>query len=119
IHVTGELAIFRCGDERWTLIPSISEFPYTDVCVFNGRPIAVDIDIFGEIVAVRPDLSLDLVVEHGMYGGKKKVLVESDGELLLVSSGHLSYDCDDSVLDADGEGIYDGAVQFDVFRLDE
>ncbi|XP_045827175.1 F-box protein SKIP23-like [Trifolium pratense] len=117
IHGTGELAIFRCGDEQWTLIPSISEFPYTDVCMFNGRPIAVD--IFGEVVEVRPDLSLDLVVEHGMYGGKKKVLVESDGELLLLVSGHLSYDYDDSVLDDDGEGIYDGAVQIDVFRLDE
>jgi hypothetical protein len=46
--------------------------------------------------------------------------VESDGELLLVS-GHLSYAWDDSVLDADGEGIYEAeeAVQFDVFRLDE
>ncbi|CAJ2639141.1 unnamed protein product [Trifolium pratense] len=86
IHVTGDLAIFRCGDERWTLIPSISEFSYSDVCVFNGRPMAIDIS--GQIVEVRPDLSLDLVMESG-------------------------------VLDDDGEGIYDGAVQFDVFRLDE
>ncbi|KAK2386310.1 hypothetical protein QL285_060223 [Trifolium repens] len=114
LHVTGKLAIFRSGDERWTKIPSISGFPYTDVCVFNGQPMAVDIS--GQIVVVRPDLSLDLVVKHG-YGGNKKVLVESDGELLLVC-GHLSYAW---VLDADGEGIYEAeeAVQFDVFRLDE
>ncbi|PNY10240.1 F-box family protein [Trifolium pratense] len=114
-HATGDLAIFRTGDERWTLIPSISEFCYSDVCVFNGRPMAID--MFGQIVEVRPDLSLDLVMESG-FGEEKKFLVESDGELLLVS-GHLSYDCDDTVLDDDGEGIYDGAVQFDVFRLDE
>ncbi|MCI20764.1 F-box protein, partial [Trifolium medium] len=116
IHGTGELAIFRCGDERWTLIRSISGFHCTDVCVFNGRPIALD--IFGRIVAVRPDLSLDLVVEHG-YGVYKRFLVESDGELLLLVSGYLSYDWRNNGLEADGEGIFEGAVKFDVFRLDE
>ncbi|GAU12641.1 hypothetical protein TSUD_121320 [Trifolium subterraneum] len=117
IDVAGDLAIFRSGDERWTLIPSISEFPYSDVCVFNGRPMAIDMS--GQIVEVGPDLSLDLIMDRG-FGAERKFLVESDGELLLVI-GYLSYyGCHhDSVLDADGEGIYEGDVQFDVFKLDE
>jgi hypothetical protein len=116
IYVTGELAIFRSGDEQWTLIPRASHLPYTDVCVFNGRPIAVD--GAGRTVAVGPDLSLDLVVKRHI-GGDKNFLVESDGELLQVIA-FLSYDdCDESFLDVDGEGIREGVVEFHVSRLDE
>jgi len=65
IHVSGKLAIFQGGDERWTIILEMP-MPFDDVCVFNGRP-----------------LSLELMAE-AVFGGGKKFLVESDGELLLV-----------------------------------
>lgn len=80
IHISGKIAFFRCGDERWTIVPEMPS-PFDDVCVFKGRPVAVDGT--GRTVALRPDLSLDLVAEP-VFGGDKKFLVESDGELLLV-----------------------------------
>jgi hypothetical protein len=47
---------------------------------------------------VGPDLSLDLVVElEAVFGGDTKILVESDGELLLVDKylnrvAHYTFD---------------------------
>ena len=64
------------------------------------------------------DLRLNLVAEAVFRGHRKKSLVERDCELLLVSR-YLSNVCHDSMLDDDGEGIYEGVVEFDVFRLDE
>ncbi|MCI03988.1 F-box family protein, partial [Trifolium medium] len=98
---------------QWTIIPDMPSMPYDDVCVFNGRPIAVDNN--GQTVAVRPDLCLDLVAE-AVFGGDKKFLVESDGELLLVDK-YLS----NCILNADGvnEIGMERVVRFDVFRLDE
>ncbi|PNY04261.1 F-box family protein [Trifolium pratense] len=119
IHVSGKLAIFRCGDEQWTIIPEMPTMFYDDVCVFNGRPIAVDGT--GRTVAVEPDLSLDLVAEaEAVFGGDKKFLVESDGELLLVDK-YLSclgnYSLDDG--ETGNDIVAERAVKFDVFRLDE
>jgi hypothetical protein len=90
--------------------------PYDDVCVFNGRPIAVDNN--GRAVRVGPDLCLDLVAE-AVFGGDKKFLVESDGELLLVDK-YLSC-VGNCILSADGvdEIGVERDVRFDVFRLDE
>jgi hypothetical protein len=115
IHVSGKLAIFRTGDERWTIIPEMPT-PYDDVCVFNRRPIAVDNN--GRAVTVGQDLCLDLVAE-AVFGGDKKFLVESDGELLLVDK-YLSC-LGDYILSADGvnEIGVERDVRFDVFRLDE
>jgi hypothetical protein len=122
IHVSGKLAVFRCGDQRWTLIPEMSA-AYDDVCVFNGRPFAVDSN--GRTVAVGLDLRLDLVAES-VFGGNKKFLVESDGELLLVDK-YLTNVQHEGFLDdhVDGGGNYGirfgrkRAVKFDVFRLDK
>jgi hypothetical protein len=55
IYVSGKLAIFRSGDERWMIMPEMPPKPYTDVCVFNGRLIALDST--GRTVAVGPALS--------------------------------------------------------------
>lgn len=127
IHVSGKLALFRSGDDRWTVIPDMPA-PYDDVCIFRGRPCAVDGT--GRTVAVRPDSTVELVAEP-VFGGDKKLLVESNGELLLVDK-YLSSDCFCSVFedddDDDGDDYYDGeiygvgwerAVRFDVFRLEE
>ncbi|PNX79979.1 F-box family protein [Trifolium pratense] len=121
IHVSGKLAICRCGDERWTVIPGMAT-PYDDVCVFNGRPFAVDSN--GQTVAVGLDLSLEFVAEP-VFGGNKKFLVESNGELLLVDKYMISVQHEGFLDDhGDGVGNYEigfgrkRAVKFDVFRLD-
>ncbi|XP_073224266.1 F-box protein SKIP23-like [Cicer arietinum] len=126
IHVSGKLAVFRCGDEHWKIIPEMPA-PFDDVCVFKGRPIAVD--NIGRTVSVGPDLSLDLVAE-AVFGGDIKFLVESDGELLLVDK-YLSCFCGDRFLEDDDNVPHDGsdefyheigmerAVRFDVYRLHE
>ncbi|GAU31177.1 hypothetical protein TSUD_316020 [Trifolium subterraneum] len=138
IHISGKLAIFRSGHQEWIIMPEMPPNPYTDVCVFNGRPIAVDSS--GRTVVVGPDLSLDLVAE-AVFGGDTKILVESDGELLLVDkySEHLgevrqsrqsrqfgrseqselllfTFGADD---ESDYEIEIERAVRFVVFRLDE
>ncbi|XP_045802640.1 F-box protein SKIP23-like [Trifolium pratense] len=93
--------------------------PYTDVCVFNGRLIAVDST--GRTVAVGPDLGLDLVAE-AVFGGDTKILVESDGELLLVDK-YLK-PCMNGTVSFEGQGVYEvrmieSAARLVVFRLDE
>ncbi|PNY07727.1 F-box family protein [Trifolium pratense] len=135
IHISGKLAIFRSGDQQWMIMPEMPPNPYTDVCVFNGRPIAVD--SAGRTVVVGSDLSLDLVAE-AVFGGDTKYLVESDGELLLVDKysnrvgqfrqfrqfERSDYEQSDLFsFGADDERDYvigiERAVRFDVFRLDE
>ncbi|GAU12648.1 hypothetical protein TSUD_121400 [Trifolium subterraneum] len=117
IDVSGKLAIFRCGDERWTIIPEMPS-PFDDVCVFKGQPIAVD--SVGRAFIVGPDFRLEMVAE-GILGGDMKFLVESDGELLLVDK-YLSC-VENFMLEGDGEGMYEigaeRAVKLNVFRLDE
>jgi hypothetical protein len=119
IYVSGKLAIFQSGDEQWMIMPVMPPKPYTDVCVFNGRLIAVDST--GRTVAVGPDLSLDLVAE-AVFGGDTKILVECDGELLLVDK-YLEPG-ESCTVHVEGEGVYkireiERAVRFVVFRLDE
>ncbi|KAK2391822.1 F-box protein SKIP23 [Trifolium repens] len=122
IHLVGKLAIFRSGVELWTIVqPKMPPERYTDVCVFNGRPIAVIST--GRTVVVGPDLSLDLVAE-AVFGGGTKLLVESDGELLLVDKYTVNVRGDTPFILAAGDGNHYGiiikrAVRFDVFRLDE
>ncbi|MCH89882.1 F-box SKIP23-like protein [Trifolium medium] len=101
------------------IMPEMPPKPYTDVCVFNGRFIAVDST--GRTAAVGPDLSLDLVAE-AVFGGDTKILVEGDGELLLVDK-YLK-PCMNGEMSLEGQGVYevtiiDSAVRFVVFRLDE
>jgi hypothetical protein len=119
IHMSGKLAVFRSSDEQWMMMPEKPPKPYTDVCVFNGRSIAVDST--GRTVAVTPDLCLDLVAE-AVFGGGEKLLVESDGELLLVDK-YLKPTSRYNWFYA-GEGHYKYATKtavarFVVFRLDE
>ncbi|XP_054785710.1 F-box protein SKIP23 isoform X2 [Prosopis cineraria] len=118
IHVSGKLALFRSGDKEWTIIPDMPT-PYDDVCVFQGQLYAVDST--GRTVVVGLDSSVRLVAEP-VFGGDKKFLVESDGQLLLVDK-YLSFDYQCL-------GAYDGfdddvcfgweqAVKFEVFKLNE
>ncbi|KAK2391821.1 hypothetical protein QL285_065243 [Trifolium repens] len=129
IHISGKLAIFRNDAEQWMVMPEMPPNPYTDVCVFNGRPIAVDRT--GLTGVVGPDFSLDLVAE-AVFGGGRKLLVESDGELLLVDKyshriGQFRHQEQSGAGQSDlctfTKRVYkvgvERAVRFDVFRLDE
>ncbi|GAU30676.1 hypothetical protein TSUD_39000 [Trifolium subterraneum] len=99
-------------EKRWTVIPEMPT-PYDDVCVFNGRPIAVDSN--GQTVALGLDLSLEFVVEP-VFGGNKKFLVESDGELLLVYK-HLTNVQHEGFLDDHGDGVGNYEIGFGRYEI--
>jgi hypothetical protein len=75
--------MFRCGDNRWTRIPYLSQSlgKSGDICLFKGRPYVVDKT--GLTAMIRPDLSIHLVADP-MFCGGDKFLVECDCGLLLV-----------------------------------
>ncbi|XP_027342021.1 F-box protein SKIP23-like [Abrus precatorius] len=125
IHISGKLALFKCGDSDWTIIPDMPT-PYDDVCVFERGLYAVDNT--GRTVKVGLDSGLDLVAEP-VFGGDKKYLVESEGELLLVDK-YLSsnYFCSSGLFfeeydeEDDGELCefgWERTVRFGLFRLDQ
>ncbi|PNX77770.1 F-box protein [Trifolium pratense] len=79
--VTHRPLLFRGLDEIWTPI-SLSTF-YGDICVFKGRIYAVN--LFGRTVVVGPESSVQLVAQPIVSGVTQKLLVESEGKLLLVN----------------------------------
>ncbi|XP_057453141.1 F-box protein SKIP23-like [Lotus japonicus] len=123
IHDSGKLAFFRSGGDCWTLIPVKQHMPYDDVCVFKGRPCAVNST--GLTVAVGSGPYMEVIAEP-VLGGDEKFLVESEGELLMVDK-HISSTCyENDDFDDDGDdGIFvdrfewSKPVKFDVYRLDE
>ncbi|KAK2440328.1 hypothetical protein QL285_011753 [Trifolium repens] len=79
----GELTLFRCADERVTIIQDITSAS-GDICIFKGRPCAVYYD--GLTVMVEPDLSHHFISEPllDLESGNNKFLLQSECELLLV-----------------------------------
>ncbi|KAJ7001556.1 hypothetical protein NC653_011843 [Populus alba x Populus x berolinensis] len=120
IHVSGKLAIFKSGDKRWTIINEMPS-PFDDVIVYKGRFYAVDNT--GRTVVVAMDANLGLV-GNPVFGGDKKYLVESKGDLLLVDM-YLSIDSDEGL--SIGYDVVQDLVQcmsertvwFKVFKLNE
>jgi hypothetical protein len=55
---------------------------FGDICLFKGRPYAVN--IIGETVMVGSDSNVHLVAEPLVGDGNQKFLAESDGDLLLA-----------------------------------
>ncbi|XP_057966388.1 F-box protein SKIP23 [Malania oleifera] len=82
IHISGKLAVFKSGDENWSVIEDFPS-PYDDVALFDGRFYAVDGNGRAVVVEMEPSPSVNLIA-GAMFGGDKKCLVESNGELLLV-----------------------------------
>jgi hypothetical protein len=86
----GHLALLRCGDERWTVVPELPLY-IQDICIFKGDIYAVEA-LTSKTVTVGPeDLSVQLVAEDVHRGLRElkgvqdiQFLVESEGELLLV-----------------------------------
>ncbi|XP_048421220.1 F-box protein SKIP23 [Pyrus x bretschneideri] len=123
IHVSGKLAMFKSEDKRWTIIHDMPS-PYDDVIMFKGQFYAVDGT--GRTVTVGLNSNLSLVA-NPVFGGDKKFLVESSGELLVVDM-YLSItapkdlddlDVDDEVLQMQFSGcLTERTVRFEVFKLD-
>ncbi|GAV86608.1 DUF295 domain-containing protein [Cephalotus follicularis] len=124
IHVSGKLAIFRSGDKRWTIIEDMTS-PYDDVALFRGGFYAVDCT--GKAMLVNLDLGLELVADS-VFGGDKKYLVESEGDLLLVDM-YLSMEVEgapefpapeyEEEEEIGGFCVRERTVKFKVFKLDE
>ncbi|KAJ4965633.1 hypothetical protein NE237_017482 [Protea cynaroides] len=125
IHVSGKLAMFKSGDEKWTIIEDLRS-PYDDVICFKGKFYAVDNT--GRTVIVEPSASVTLTA-FPVFGGDKKYLVESEGDLLLVdlylSMGPGDDPCFDNI-NIDDEFyhridtfIVEKTVHFKVFKLYE
>ncbi|XP_058752459.1 F-box protein SKIP23-like [Vicia villosa] len=75
--------IFRYHNEQWKVIENIAK--HGDICVFKGKFYAVDGS--GRTVTVEHDddgSGVELV-DSPLIVGDRKLLVESDGELLLVN----------------------------------
>lgn len=118
IHVSGKLAVFKSENRAWTIIHDMPS-PFDDVILFKGHFYAVDNN--GRTVIVDSS-SIDLnVTANPVFGGDKKLLVESCGELLLVDM-YLS-------IETEGGGFLEEyfehlayymkerTVRFKVFRL--
>lgn len=123
IHVSGKLVVYKSGDEKWRLINDLPS-PYDDVILRKGRFYAVDNT--GRLVLVNVvDLTVS-VAANSIFGGDKKFLVDSDGELLLVDM-YLSVGPADDLGYNEGFEFYEEfdcfmserTMKFKVFRLDE
>ncbi|KAK6240708.1 F-box domain - like 10 [Theobroma cacao] len=126
IHVSGKLAMFKSSEKKWTIIEDMPS-PYDDVILYKGNFYAVDNT--GRTVHVGMDFETS-VVGMPVFGGDKKFLVESKGELLLVDM-YLSFEAEEGSCSWTGLGfveeyfenlaIYmnERTVRFKVFQLDE
>ncbi|XP_059653914.1 F-box protein SKIP23 [Cornus florida] len=125
IHVSGRLVLFKSGDPKWTVISELTS-PYDDVILFEGQFYAVDST--GRTVVVDVDSSPSVsLVANSVFGGDKKLLVESCGDLLLVDM-YLSLGPEDDLGNVEGfeglEGdefncyIIERTVRFKVFKFD-
>lgn len=110
--------MYSCDNDHWTMIFDRSPIliGQIDICVFKGRPCAVDST--GRTVMIRLDSSVYLVAKP-VFGGDKKLLVECEGGLLLVDKYSPSES--DTVV-AEFYRVEDGlvrAMRFKLFKLEE
>ncbi|XP_050363947.1 F-box protein SKIP23 isoform X2 [Argentina anserina] len=123
IHVSGELALFKSVDKKWSIIHDMPS-PYDDVILFRGEFYAVD--GAGRTVRVALEEMSPILAANPVYGGDKKFLVESSGELLVVDM-YLSTDQEldweeeeEEVSQVQLDGcIYERTVKFKVYKVDE
>jgi hypothetical protein len=83
--------IFRGCIEQWTLISNLSTAS-GDICLFKGRFYVVEMS--GRTVKIGPDSTIELVAQPLCNLGDgliRKVLVENEGELLLLDIYKSSY----------------------------
>ncbi|OVA15997.1 F-box domain [Macleaya cordata] len=122
IHVSGKLAVFRSIDNSWTVIDDFTS-PYDDVICYKGGFYAVDTT--GRAVVVSPSLTVTEIASP-VFGGEKKCLVESEGELLLVDrylsigpDEDLGNVHDDEHIGQNDTYIVDSTIWFKVYKLNQ
>ncbi|AES69421.1 F-box SKIP23-like protein [Medicago truncatula] len=84
-YCSSKPVLFHDQDKRWTPVSNLST-ANGDICLFKGRFYVLDQS--GQTVTVGPDSSTELAA-HPLYqrcvrGKNRKLLVESEGELLLL-----------------------------------
>lgn len=118
IHVSGKLAVYKSGDKRWSIISDMP-YPYDDVILFKDKFYAVD--GHGGTVNVGLDLNLTAIADP-VFGGDKKFLVESLGELLLADMYLTVYADYEGPEDVEPDEInsimMERTVKFKVYKLD-
>lgn len=125
IHVSGKLVMFRSGDTKWSIVDE-SSLPYDDVIMKDENFYAVDNTGKGVLVKLNPGTAPELqVVAHSVFGGDKKFLVESCGDLLMVDK-YLSIGPEDDLGYNETVEFYEEfdcymserTVKFKVYKLD-
>ena len=121
IHIRGRLALWRLGEEKWSLIDDGAEKShFDDVIYYKGRFYAIDYK--GRIVVIDADSLKATELASPVHGsrGTHKHFVESFGELFLVDKyldDELQIFCNDySDIVAD---VPDYPVHFEVFKFIE
>lgn len=123
IHVSGRLALLKSGDKKWTIIDDMPS-PYDDVIFFKGHFYAVDSTGRTVIVDTGSPMMVKFVADS-VFGGDKKLLVDSRGELYMVDK-YLSGGPEDDLGYDEGFEFYEDfdcymserTVRFEVFKLD-
>ncbi|KAK2974315.1 hypothetical protein RJ640_026876 [Escallonia rubra] len=124
IHVSGKLAMLKYGEKKWTVIEDLQS-PYDDVLSYDGEFYAVDNTGRTVVVNVRGPVSVN-VIASSVFGGDKKFLVESCGELYMVDM-YLSVGPEDDLGYNENFEFYEEfdcymserTVKFKVFKLDK
>lgn len=118
IHISGKLVVYRSGDSKWTVIND-STAPYDDVIAIGGRFYAVDGSGRAVVLNLDSESGPELnAVAHSVFGGDKKYLVESDGDLLMIDK-YLEYDGEFEFYEEFDSFISESTLKFKVYRLDE
>ncbi|XP_009609928.1 F-box protein SKIP23 isoform X2 [Nicotiana tomentosiformis] len=125
IHVSGKLVMYRSGDTKWSIVDD-SSLPYDDVILKDGNFYAVDNTGKGVLVKLSDGSAPELtIVGQSVFGGDKKFLVESCGELLMVDK-YLSIGPEDDLGYNENVEFYEEfdcymserTVRFKVYKLD-
>lgn len=122
IHVSGKLVTYRSGDTKWSIVDD-SSLPYDDVIMKDGNFYAVDNTGKGVLVKLSCGSAPELqVVAQSVFGGDKKFLVESCGDLLMVDK-YLSIGPEDDNENVEFYEEFDcymseRTVKFKVYKLD-
>ncbi|KAK4378183.1 hypothetical protein RND71_000045 [Anisodus tanguticus] len=125
IHVSGKLVMYRSGGTEWEIVDELS-LPYDDVIMKDGNFYAVDNTGKGVFVNLRCGVTPELkVVANSVFGGDKKFLIESCGELLMVDK-YLSIGREDDLGYNENVEFYEEfdcymserTVKFKVYKLD-
>ncbi|KAL7611072.1 F-box protein SKIP23 [Lactuca sativa] len=123
IHTSGRLALLKIGEKKWNIINDLPS-PYDDVIFYKGEFYAVDIT--GRTVVLVMDSETTLkVIANSVFGGDKKFLLESMGELFMVDKflsvgpdNDFDYDDENEFYEDFDCFMSERTVKLEVYKLD-